>query len=124
MTSRGPRTPDVGRIYDALLCGKDNFAEDRQAAARLIAANPDVVVGARANREFPGRAVRFLAAQAGIGQFLGHRPGRVPHRGRHHPVLRRPGDGPAGAVRRRGLTCRTGAGTGRVLFLGGIGRKQ
>ena len=34
MTARGPRTPDVGRIYDALLGGMDNFAEDREAPAR------------------------------------------------------------------------------------------
>ena len=70
MTARGLRTPDVGRIYDALLGGKDNYAEDRRAARRLIAAIPGIVAGARANREFPGRAVRFLAREAGIWQFL------------------------------------------------------
>jgi len=36
----GSRTPDAGGIYDALLCGKDNFAEDREAARQLIAAIP------------------------------------------------------------------------------------
>ncbi len=70
MTGSGSRTPNVGRIYDALLGGKDNFAEDREAVGRLIAAIPDVVAGARANREFLGRAVRFLAAEAGIRQFI------------------------------------------------------
>ena len=64
MTGSGSRTPNVGRIYDALLSGKDNFAEDREAARRLIAAIPDVVAGARANREFLGRAVQFLAGEA------------------------------------------------------------
>lgn len=79
MTGNGScdlRKPIVGRIYDALLGGKellggkDNYAEDRDAAGRLIAAIPDVVAGARANREFLGRAVRFLAAEAGIRQFV------------------------------------------------------
>ena len=55
---------------DIYYSGKDNFAEDREAAGRLIAAIPDVVAVARANREFLGRAVRFLAAEAGIRQFL------------------------------------------------------
>ena len=91
MTSRGPRTPDAGRIDDALLGGKDNFAEDREAAARLIAAVPGIAAAAR-------------GATASAMPRTG---------GRHRPVLRRPGDGPAGAVRRRGLACRAGAGTGR-----------
>ncbi len=70
MTGSGSRTPNVGRIYDALLGGKDNYAEDRQAARDLIAAIPDAQAGARANREFLGRAVRFLAQEAGIRQFI------------------------------------------------------
>lgn len=70
MTGSGSRTPNVGRIYDALLGGKDNYAEDRQAARDLIAAIPDAQAGARANRDFLGRAVRFLAQEAGIRQFI------------------------------------------------------
>jgi hypothetical protein len=70
MTGSGSRTPDVGRIYDALLGGKDNYAEDWQAARRLIAAIPDVQAGARANRRFLGRAIRFLAGEGGIRQFI------------------------------------------------------
>src|SRR5712664_4699602 len=87
MTGRSLRTPDVGRIYDVLLGGKDNFAEDRQAARRLITAIPDVVAGARANREFLGRAVRFLAAEAGIRQFLDIGAG-LPTMGNSHAVAR------------------------------------
>ena len=87
MTSRGPRTPNVGRIYDALLGGKDNYAEDREAARRLIAAIPDVVAGARANREFLGRAVRFLAGEAGIRQFIDIGAG-LPAMGNSHVVAR------------------------------------
>jgi hypothetical protein len=63
-------TPNVARIYDYLLGGKDNFAADRAAAAWLLAAIPDVAAIARDGRQFLGRAVRFLAAEAGVDQFL------------------------------------------------------
>src|SRR6201981_3304983 len=58
------------RVYDYWLGGKDNFAADREAAEQVIAANPTVLPGVRANRAFLGRAVRYLAAEAGIRQFL------------------------------------------------------
>jgi hypothetical protein len=58
------------RIYDYWLGGKDNFAADRKAAEQAIAAYPGVATGARANRQFLARAVRHLAADAGIRQFL------------------------------------------------------
>jgi hypothetical protein len=62
--------PNVARIYDYLLGGKDNFAADREAAMRLIAATPDMAGVVRDNRAFIGRAVRYLAGEAGIRQFL------------------------------------------------------
>jgi SAM-dependent methyltransferase len=62
--------PNVARIYDYLLGGKDNFAADREAAQHLIAAIPDVAAIARDNRSFLGRVVRYLAGPAGIRQFL------------------------------------------------------
>jgi len=58
------------RVYDYWLGGKDNFAADREAAEQVIAANPQVLPGVRANRKFLGRAVRYLAGEAGIRQFL------------------------------------------------------
>ena len=58
------------RVYDYWLGGKDNFAADREAAEQVIAANPNVLPGVRANRAFLGRAVRYLAGEAGIRQFL------------------------------------------------------
>ena len=58
------------RIYDYWLGGKDNFAVDREAAEQVIAANPNVLYGVRANRAFLARAVRYLAGEAGIRQFL------------------------------------------------------
>ena len=61
--------PNVARIYDYLLRGKDNFAADREAAKRLIEAIHDVAGIARDNRSFLGRMVRFLAIEGGIRQF-------------------------------------------------------
>jgi len=58
------------RVYDYWLGGKDNFAADREAAEQVIAANPQVLPGVRANRAFLGRAVRYLAGEAGVRQFL------------------------------------------------------
>jgi hypothetical protein len=64
------RVPHPARIYNYWLGGKDNFAADRVAAEQAMAVNPMVVAGVRANRGFLGRAVRYLAAEAGIRQFL------------------------------------------------------
>jgi hypothetical protein len=61
--------PNVARIYDYLLGGKDHFAADREAAQRLIAALPNAAAVARANRAFLAAAVR-QAARAGIAQYL------------------------------------------------------
>jgi hypothetical protein len=58
------------RVYDYWLGGKDNFAADREAAEQVIAVRPQIRADVRANRAFLGRAVRYLAAQAGIRQFL------------------------------------------------------
>jgi O-methyltransferase involved in polyketide biosynthesis len=61
--------PNVARIYDYLLGGKENFAADRAAAKQLLAVIPDVAAIAADNRAFLGRAVRYLTDQ-GIRQFL------------------------------------------------------
>ena len=58
------------RVYDYWLGGKDNFAADRIAAEQVIEADPTVLPGVRANRAFLHRAVRYLAGEAGIRQFL------------------------------------------------------
>jgi O-methyltransferase involved in polyketide biosynthesis len=63
-------TPNVARIYDYLLGGKDNFAADRAAAKAFLAAIPDIAAIAGDNRAFLGRAVRYLAEEEGIRQFL------------------------------------------------------
>ena len=58
------------RVYDYWLGGKDNFAADREAAEQALAANPGIAADARENRLFLARAVRFLATECGIRQFL------------------------------------------------------
>jgi len=63
-------TPNVARIYDWLLGGKDNFAVDRDAGASLLRAVPGAAVAARHNRAFLNRAVSFLAGEAEIRQFI------------------------------------------------------
>jgi SAM-dependent methyltransferase len=69
-TAFDPAIPSIARIYDYWLGGKDNFACDREAAERAIAANPGIRADVRANRAFLGRAVTWLAETAGIRQYL------------------------------------------------------
>jgi hypothetical protein len=64
------RVAHPARIYDYWLGGKDNFAADRIAGEETIAAYPAIRASARANRAFLARSVRYLAAEAGIRQFL------------------------------------------------------
>jgi hypothetical protein len=58
------------RVYDYWLGGKDNFEADRIAGEETIAAYPAIRASARANRAFLARSVRYLAAEAGVRQFL------------------------------------------------------
>jgi S-adenosyl methyltransferase len=58
------------RMYDYYLGGKNHFAADRAVTDKVLASWPAARVGLRENRGFLGRAVRFLAAEAGIRQFL------------------------------------------------------
>jgi SAM-dependent methyltransferase len=60
----------IARVYDYWLGGKDNFAADRAAGEHAIKAFPNIPLSARANRAFLARAVRFLAGEVGIRQFL------------------------------------------------------
>ena len=58
------------RIWNYWLGGKDNFAADREAGDRVAAMLPSIVAQARADRAFLGRAIRYLAGEEGIRQFL------------------------------------------------------
>lgn len=58
------------RIYDYILGGDDNYPADREAGDAMCREWPALPVHMRANRDFMHRAVRYLAAEAGIRQFL------------------------------------------------------
>jgi hypothetical protein len=73
------------RMYDYVLGGKDNYAADREAVEAGLKAWPDMAFSMRANRAFLGRAVRYLAGQAGIRQFLDIGTG-IPTSGNTHEV--------------------------------------
>ena len=81
----------AARVYDYLLGGVDNFAVDREFAARMYA-NAGGVEQARkrvrAQRDFIVRAVRFLAGEVGIRQFLDLGTG-IPNADDVHDVARR-----------------------------------
>lgn len=62
-------TPNIARVYDYWLGGKDNYAADRAEAERLIAVYPRLPFLARQSRLFLARAVQWLAKQ-GVTQFL------------------------------------------------------
>lgn len=62
--------PHSARIYDYYLGGKNHFAADRETGERVLENWPSIRTGARENRAFLGRAVRFLTAEAGVRQFL------------------------------------------------------
>jgi len=76
---KGARTPlpklDAGvahsaRVWNYLLGGKDNFASDREIGDTILQMFPDIAHVARVQRHFLVRAVRYLAGEAGIRQFL------------------------------------------------------
>ncbi len=84
--------PSIARVYDVFLDGKDNFAADRAVAESALQIAPDSAGGAKANRAFLRRAVRYLVAEAGITQFLDIGSG-LPSAGNVHEIARdaRPG---------------------------------
>jgi hypothetical protein len=78
----------MARIYDYFLGGENHFAADRETTDKILQANPAnpaIRVAARENRAFLGRAVRYLAAEAGIRQFLDIGTG-LPTTGNVHEV--------------------------------------
>ncbi|GAA4943605.1 SAM-dependent methyltransferase [Streptomonospora halophila] len=75
------------RIWDYWLGGKDNFAADRDTGDQILAAIPAMVDNARADRAFLGRAVRYLAVEEGVRQFLDIGTG-IPAAGNTHEVAR------------------------------------
>jgi hypothetical protein len=62
--------PHSARTWNYWLGGKDNFAADRQVGDQVREVYPGIVDIARYSRTFLGRAVRYLAGEAGVRQFL------------------------------------------------------
>ncbi len=65
-----PTRASIARVYDAALGGKDNYEIDREVLRQVATKAPEVNDLAWSNRNFLTRAVRFLAQQAKITQFL------------------------------------------------------
>jgi S-adenosyl methyltransferase len=88
--ANGPdsQRPNVARMFDYFLGGKDSLAADRNAAKNVLAAAPDVPLAARENRQFLIRAIQFLAAEARIEQFIDIGPGLPTRTNVHHIVHR------------------------------------
>jgi hypothetical protein len=80
--------PNVARMYDYYLGGKDNFGVDRECANQVIRLVPRMLEIARANRAFLCRVVRFLVERARVGQFLDIGVG-LPTQENIHQVARR-----------------------------------
>jgi hypothetical protein len=77
MTDEAPATPAIdtsvshsARVWNYWLGGKDWYTVDKQTGDRVAAVYPDIVLLARAAREFLKNAVRTLAVDEGIRQFL------------------------------------------------------
>jgi hypothetical protein len=77
--------PNVARVWNYLVGGRDNFEADRRAAKQLVAASPMMAHVANASRAFLYRTVGYLASEAGIRQFLDIGTG-IPTAGNTHEV--------------------------------------
>jgi SAM-dependent methyltransferase len=75
-------------MYDYYLGGVNHFPADREAAEHVLRAAPWIRATALENRAFLGRAVRFLAAEGSIGQFIDIGTG-LPAKGSVHDVVSR-----------------------------------
>ncbi|MDQ1042784.1 SAM-dependent methyltransferase [Streptomyces sp. V4I2] len=62
--------PHSARIWNYWLGGKDCYEIDRQVGDQIVAANPQILHIARAQRAFLVRTVEHLVREAGIRQFL------------------------------------------------------
>jgi O-methyltransferase involved in polyketide biosynthesis len=62
--------PHSARIWNYWLGGRDNYPVDQEIGAQYRETFPGIVDVARTSRYFLARAVRYLAGEAGIRQFL------------------------------------------------------
>jgi hypothetical protein len=77
--------PNVARVWNYLVGGRDNFEADRRAAKLLVSVAPALAEFGPASRAFLRRAVTYLAAEAGMRQFLDVGTG-IPTAGNTHEV--------------------------------------
>ncbi|MGW0808632.1 SAM-dependent methyltransferase [Nonomuraea sp. NPDC002799] len=75
--SDGARAPQIdttrphsARVWNWLLGGKDHYEVDTAAGQKIVEVFPGMIDIARQSRYMLARAVRFLAGEAGIRQFL------------------------------------------------------
>ena len=61
--------PNIARVYDYWLGGKDNFAVDRQLGDKLLDLYPPTAEIVRENKQFLARAIAWVAGE-GIRQFI------------------------------------------------------
>jgi hypothetical protein len=80
-----PTKPNIARVYDFQLGGKDNYAIDRGVGRQILELAPDAPAIAWSNRAFLRRAVRYMIADAGIRQFVDIGSG-LPTQGNVHEV--------------------------------------
>jgi len=64
-----PTRPNIARVWDYWLGGKENFAADRELAKKMLAVHPVSAQMARENRDFLGRAVSYVTT-SGVRQFI------------------------------------------------------
>src|SRR5580700_1103712 len=83
-----PAKPSPARLYDYYLGGRNNFEADRKAAEALRLSLPALSDAAWANRGFHQRAATWLAAEAGLRQFIDIGSG-LPSVGNTHQVVQR-----------------------------------
>jgi hypothetical protein len=106
-------TAAPARMYDYWLGGHYHFAAHRIAALQVTEAAPEAPLLAVENRGFLRRAVRYLAGEAGVSQFLDIGTG-LPTRGNVHEVVQVPHWRPDGPVPDD---------ASKVWLVGGVGRK-
>jgi hypothetical protein len=81
--------PNPARIYDYFLGGKDNFPADREVADQVVAIAPVARDIVEDNRAFLRRAVRLLAGECGVRQFIDLGSG-LPTQGNVHEIAQAP----------------------------------
>src|SRR3954453_8416456 len=78
------KTTSGARVYDYILGGTDTYAVDRMVAEQTERMLPGTMAMARNNRRYMERAVRYLARDCGIRQFIDNGSGLPTRNNVHH----------------------------------------